>query len=102
MDPFWRRSSDLFRYAIEATIIRIIYLYDIVLYKPVEFLFLKLGWIRFFLLVCSGMELAKLELKAFTAALLKRNVHIEPTGPVAVSLSPIYRPDAFAAKIYVK
>lgn len=52
--------------------------------------------------ICLGMELAKLELKAFTTALLKRRVYIEPTSQVQISLAPIYRPNAFAAKIYAK
>lgn len=58
--------------------------------------------LRSYFLSFAGMELAKLELKAFTTALLKRRVYIEPTSQVQISLAPIYRPNAFAAKIYAK
>eukprot|EP00029_Vermamoeba_vermiformis_P001964 TRINITY_DN12234_c0_g1_i1.p1 TRINITY_DN12234_c0_g1~~TRINITY_DN12234_c0_g1_i1.p1 ORF type:complete len:259 (+),score=44.25 TRINITY_DN12234_c0_g1_i1:495-1271(+) len=51
--------------------------------------------------ICLGMELAKLELKAFTTIMLKRCVYIEP-DQVNISLSPIYRPQAFTAQVTVK
>jgi hypothetical protein len=48
------------------------------------------------------MELAKLELKAFIASMLKRQVYIEVKSQVDISYLPIYRPHAFAAKVVVK